>query len=65
MATNEVVERDDIWLMDQDELHQHLIEAGFSEETSLVIKGITVAFIVGAWLPTSLHIVVHTNTIST
>lgn len=39
MATNEVVERDDICLMDTDELHEHLIEAGFSEETSSVIKG--------------------------
>ena len=26
--------------MDGDELNEHLIEAGFSEETSLVIKGI-------------------------
>ena len=43
MATNEVVERDDIWLMDGDELHEHLIEAGFSEETCSVIKGIEVA----------------------
>ena len=42
MATNEV-ERDDIWLMDGDELCEHLIEAGFSEETCLVIKGIKVA----------------------
>ena len=39
MATNEVVERDDICLMDTDELHEHLIEAGFSEETSSVSKG--------------------------
>ncbi len=40
MATNEVVERDDIWEMDRDELHEHLIDAGFSEETSSVFKGI-------------------------
>ena len=43
MATNKVVERDDIWLMDGEELHEHLIEAGFSEETCSVIKGIKVA----------------------
>ncbi len=40
MATNEVVERDDICLMDGDELNERLIEAGFSEETSSVIRGI-------------------------
>ena len=38
MATNEVVERD-ICLMDTDELHENLIEMGFSEETSSDIKG--------------------------
>ena len=43
MATNEVVERNDIWLMDRDELQEHLMEAGFSEESSSIIKGIKVA----------------------
>ena len=43
MATNEVVERNDIWLMDGDELQEHLMEAGFSEESSSIIKGIKVA----------------------
>ena len=35
MATNEVVERNDIWLMDGDELQEHLMEAGFSEQCSV------------------------------
>ena len=40
---NEVVEQNDIWLMDGNGLQEHLIEAGFSEESSSVIKGTKVA----------------------
>ena len=37
MATNEVVELNDIWLMDRDELQKHLMEAGLSEESSSIL----------------------------
>ena len=40
MATNEIVDKDDIWAMSKYELSEHLIECGYSQEIASTFQGI-------------------------
>ena len=41
MATNEVIDQEDIWHLDVDELAEHLLEQGFSDEAVSILKGMS------------------------
>ena len=39
MATNEIIDQNDIWTMSKYALCEHLIECGFSEEIASTLEG--------------------------
>ena len=46
MATNEIIDKENIWTMSKYELSEHLIECGFSEEIASTIQGMARIFLV-------------------
>ena len=46
MATNEIIDKEDIWTMSKYELSEHLIECGFSEEIASTTQGMATIFLV-------------------
>ena len=44
MATNEIIDKDDIWTMSKYELGEHLIECGYSEEIASTLQGMHIIY---------------------
>ena len=56
MATNEIIDKENIWTMSKYELSEHLIECGFSEEIASTIQGMARIFLVNILLCMSSYI---------